>query len=842
MTGKRSKTRSGRSESKAKSKSTSKSKSSSKSHSKTRTAHRLRLSYKKLTQTLPKSWIAFRTTAELDPVSGSIGQQRAMEAIAVGLEITTRGFNIYAAGEAGSGKTSTLESLLEKRAAQEPVPDDLVYVTNFNRPERPTPLFLPAGQGKKLKKDMETLVTDLRRLVPQALSEGSFGHIKASLLSRVRREAAKLTEKTSAAAQKLGLRLEEEGDGMRVVPEIDGEPLDNETFERLSAAQKRKIESRMVEFQKHMDAHAYGRRQLEREHLERLSEAQVRAITPLVEEALAEISKRYTSKDGPLKHYLQQVKKHILDHHRVFLPEEEGEETVMEKHGELRGQLKLYEVNLLCDRSDDTGAPVVFERVPNSANLCGCVEYRPQNGALTTDHTMIRAGALHAAHGGYLIVQAVDLLTCPSAWGCLKRALRHKETRVEEAAGLTEGQQRLAGTMKPEPAPIDVKVILVGSRELYYLLKTQDEDFGRLFKIKADFEPSMVRNKENVNKLAAFLGTVCRRESYLPLHRSGLSRLVEIASRRVEDQNRMTTHQAELLDVLAEANYFACGDNARAVRAEDVDRTLDEIRKRHGAVADAILREIGDGSIIIRTSGMAVGQINGIAIYDLAGVSFGMPVRITARVYAGRRGVVNIDREVNLSGAIHDKGSLILVGYMGGRYAHAQTLGLSASITFEQSYDEIDGDSASSAELYALLSALSGRPIRQGISVTGSVNQLGEVQPIGGVNHKIEGIFRVCEQRGLTGEEGVMIPAANMKNLMLSRHVIDAVRKGRFNIYAVSSIDEGIEVLTDVVAGTRDKNGKWTQGSINALVQKRLSDLQTVVRQEGVETTLDEKI
>ena len=796
-----------------------------------------KLKPKQLFKSIPKSWVSFRTTKNLKPHWGTIGQERAMEAIDVGLALETRGFNIFASGEAGSGKTSTLSKLLKERAADETVPPDLCYVSNFKHTERPVPIFVPAGVGRELKREVEQNILELKRLVPRALSEGTFGHIKASIMANIRHKAMEATKKASAAAEKLGLLLQEEEDGLRVIPLVKGEPLDEATFESMTPKQRREIESKMLSFQKHLDAHAYNQRQLEREHHEQLLSAEVRAITPLVEELLKDLKKRFGKHGAELTAYFDAMGQHILEHHRIFVAEEDGEGA--DKEGGLSGALEIYEVNLVCDRTDQKGAPVIIERVPSPANLCGCIEYLPANGGLTTNHTMIRAGALHQAHGGYLLLQVSDLLNHESAWPSLKRALRHKEVRVEEAAGVGEGQRRLAGTMKPEPVAIDVKVILVGSDALYYTMKLQDEDFGRLFKVKAEFEPSMEKNKDNVNLLACFLGRVCRTEGYLPVHRSGFMKLVEMASRRVSHQDRMTTHQAELLDLVAEANYFAKADNARAIRQEDVESALRQIKRRHGAVADSVSREIREGTIIIHTDGEAVGQINGIALYDLAGVSFGIPVRITSRVYAGRRGVVNIDREVNLSGAIHDKGSLILVGYLGGRYAHEQTLGLSASITFEQSYDEIDGDSASSAELYALLSAISGCPINQGISVTGSVNQLGEVQPIGGVNTKIEGIFRICSDRGLTGKEGVMIPRTNMKNLMLSNNVIEAVRAGTFSIYAVSSVDEGIEILTGVPAGKRRKDGTWTPGSINDRVQKRLQELQDVVVGEGVRTRLD---
>ncbi len=800
-----------------------------------------RLTPEQLTNTIKSTWLPFKTTAELPPYRGMIGQDRAMKAVDMGLRIDTRGFNIFAVGEPGSGKTSTLERILVERAAEEQVPHDLCYVFNFREPERPRPIMLPAGRGRQLARDMDRVVSELERTIPRVLSDGAFGHIRAGIIADTRKKAEELTRRAAQAAERLGLYIEEDDENLRVLPLLDGEPIDQKAFEQLPPSRRRRIESSMLAFQEHLDAFSYGRRQLERDHNQRLLRAEVRAITQLVEDQVGEVTTRYRRFDGGVSDFLLQLKDHILENHRTFVPPEEsggddeGDVHYIDPH-------VIYQVNVAVDRTDEQGAPVILERMPTTGNLCGYFEYKEAPGGFITDHMMIRAGALHQANGGYLLLQAGDLLSQESAWDCLKRALRHKGIRVEEGAGPAEGRPRIAGMMKPGTVPLKLKVILVGGADTYYFLRIEDEEFGRLFKVKADFEPRMARNRGNVLKLAQFLGQVCREEKHLPIHRSGMARLVEFASRRAAHKDRMTTRRADLLDLLAEANMFAREAGARAIRACDVDRALDEGRRREGALGDEIAREIREGSILIRTKGMAVGQINGIALYDIVGNYFGVPVRITARTYAGRRGVVNIDREVQLSGAIHDKGAMILVGYLGGRYAQEQTLGLSASITFEQSYDEIDGDSASSAELYALLSALSDCPIRQGVAVTGSVNQLGEVQPIGGVNEKIEGIFRVCKARGLTGDQGVLIPKTNVKNLMLSKEVVHAVRHGEFNIYAVSTIDEGIEVLTGVPAGKRRKDGHFTQGSINELVEKQLVRLQAVVRNEGVTTSLDRQL
>ncbi len=799
------------------------------------------LTTKQLTKRLPAAWTSFTTTAELEPSTATVGQERAMRAIDVGLQIPARGFNIYVAGEAGSGKTSILKRLLEERAAAEPVSKDLVYVTNFRHQDQPLPLHLPAGKGWALAKDMRGVVEELKSMIPRVLSEGAFGVIRSGIIAEFRVEVEALDAKTKKVAAKLDVHIEEDEEGFQVVPLLKGEPIDGAAFAKLSAKKRRQVQKKMLAFQEHMDNSAHEKRALERHHNRRLMAAEVQAIKSVVEGLIGEVSAWYVEGNEPVAQYLADVTKHILENHRCFLEGEGAEEG--EDDDTLQETLSLYQVNVLVDRSDEEGAPVVMERVPTPANLCGCFEYRTTKGGLATDHMLIRPGAMHQANGGYLLLQLSDMMAQESAWDSLKGALRHREVRIESSVGVAEGRPRIAGSLKPETVPLDVKVVLIGGPEYYYMLKMEDEDFDRLFKIKAEFERAIPRTRENVTRMARFLGRVCREEKLLPLHRSGLARLVEYSSRAVEHKERLSTRWAPLLDVMVEADFCARRVRARAIRGKDVESALAEIADRHGAPEESVGREIREGSVLLRTRGAVVGQINGIALYDLVGHCFGIPVRITARIYAGRRGVVNIDREVELSGAIHDKGALILVGYLGGCFAQEQTLGLSASITFEQSYDEIDGDSASSAELYAMLSALSQVPIRQGISVTGSVNQLGEVQPIGGVNEKIEGIFRVCKSRGLTGDQGVMIPQSNVKNLMLSQEVIAAVRSGDFNIYAVRTIAEGIEVLTGVEAGRRSRRtGAWTEGSVNARVQERLRMLGEALRADGVVTYLDREL
>ncbi len=764
-----------------------------------------------------------------------------MEAIDTGLKIDARGFNIFAVGESGSGKTSTIERILKNRAASEPVPDDLLYVYCFKNPSKPQPIFVPPGFGRKLASDMEGLVKELGQSVPRVLSESVIGHIRAGILGDTRNKADDLLKRATREAEKLNLLIEEGDDTLRVVPLKNGEPLDPESFEKLDRSNRRKIEANMIAFQEHLDAFSYRRRQLERKHSKKTLEAEVRVIKPLVEDLFNEIMDQYQKCGQGVAEFLVEAKNHILDNHSAFMPLE-GDDDVEESEPHKIDRYLIYKVNVVVDHTEQKGAPVIVERMPKPDNLCGYFEYREAPGGLVTDHTMIRAGAFHQANGGYLLIQASDLLSQQNAWNSLKRTLRHRGIRIEEGAGSAEGRPREAGMMKPGTVNIKLKTILVGNSEIYYMLKTEDEDFSRLFKIKADFEPYMRRSRDNVMKLSQFIGQVCQEENLLPIHRTGLLKIIAFASRSARHKERLTNRKADLLDLVAEANFFARDRRARAIRDTDVKQAIAARTKREGTIADILHREIREGTIMIQTKDTAVGQINGIALYDVVGNAFGIPVRITAKTYAGRRGIVNIDREVQLSGAIHDKGAMIMIGYLGDRYAQEQTLGFSASITFEQSYDEIDGDSASSAELYALLSSLSKVPVRQGIAVTGSVNQLGEIQPIGGVNEKIEGIFRLCSDRGLTGNEAVMIPKANVKNLMLSDDVTDAVRTGKFSVYAITTVDEGIEVLTGMPAGKRLKNGHFAEGSVDHLVAKQLKKLQDVIKAGAVTTASDTEL
>ncbi|MBN2529282.1 MAG: AAA family ATPase [Deltaproteobacteria bacterium] len=815
---------------------------------KTTTTHRLKP--QDLVYQLPPDCLKFETTEELGPHEGMIGQDRAMKAVEQGLEITTRGYNIFAVGEQGSGKTSTLKRIIKARAAKEPVAEDICYVYNFDAPETPKPIMVPAGTGRKLARDMERLVKELKKMIPRILLEGASGHIRAGIVAETKTRADDLTAKASRVAQDLGLMLQESENAIHVLPLFRGKPITEAKMEELPDRTRRRLEKKIIEFQERAESFAYARRQLEIDHDERVRQAEIRAIAPIVEERIGQVIEQYRELGNDIVNYLENVMNHCVENYHLFVQEEHD---MQEQEGAALAALlerdsgpgnddpeTLYHVNVLIDRSGEEGAPVVVERLPTAAALCGSFEYRETAGGLSTDHTLLRPGALHQANGGYLLLQAQDVLSHDNAWSSLKRALRHKEIIIDEGMGQGE-RPKLAGALKPGAVALNTKVILIGGHEIYYLLRMEDDNFSRLFKILADFEPSMSGTKTNAAKLARFIGQVCREEDYLPVHRSGVARLLEFAARQVAQKQKLLTRQAVILDLVAEANMFAHKRKSTSIRKSDVESAIEAREHRHGAIRQAVAREIDSGTVLIRSKGGSVGQINGIAVYDVGGFAFGTPVRITARTWVGRSGVVNIDREVHLSGAIHDKGALIMIGYVGGKFAVHEPLAFSASITFEQSYDEIDGDSASSAELYALLSSLSGCPINQGIAVTGSVNQLGELQPIGGVNEKIEGVFDMCAHRGLTGDQGVLIPVPNVKNLILKKEVVEAVRKGTFHIYAVSTIDEGMEVLTGMKAGKRQANGHWQKNSINALVQRRLSEFVAATR-DDVRSVLDKNL
>jgi lon-related putative ATP-dependent protease len=668
------------------------------------------------------------------------------------------------------------------------------------------------------------------------LSTAAFREERNRILDESHRRADARLAQLSRQARRLGLLVRRDGDRLAVTPLKAGAPLTTEEYDALPDEEKAAYEARSNLFQRRIPEYDRHLRQIQKDLEAQLLEAERGAIAHVVEVVLTELRRDNAALGEDIRRYLDQLQAYVMDNHRLFLPPEE--QSGPASQGEAAAEPPPpgvapahdhvpFRINILVDRHRETHAPVVVERNPTYPNLFGYPEYRETHGIYATDHTLIRAGALHRANGGYLVLQVNDLARSPYAWDALKKALRHRELRIEEME--EEGKPKTAGSVRPTPVPLRVKVALLGSPEAFALLQAEDDDFARLFKVKADFEPTMPLGPRSIRAVVRFITRVAREEGLLPLDRSALARILEHGVRQAGDQNRISTRLATLMDLAAEADHWARRAHRVAITGADVARALVERNRRHEKEEDAVLEEIRDRTILVDTRGAVVGQVNGLAVYDSGDHAFGVPARITARTYVGRKEVVNIDREVRLSGAIHDKGALTLVGFLGGRFASDKPLAMSASITFEQNYGTIEGDSASAAELFALLSSLSSVPLRQGIAVTGSVNQQGEVQPVGAVNEKIEGFFKVCRLRGLTGREGVIIPKLNARHLMLAQEVVDAVRRGRFHVFAVAHADEGLEILTGRRAGRR-RNGTWEPDTVNALVDRRLRELGEILR------------
>ncbi|MBI5490341.1 MAG: AAA family ATPase [Deltaproteobacteria bacterium] len=767
-----------------------------------------------------------------------VGQRRAVGALDFGLRVRARGFNIYVLGDPGSGKTTSAERMVEARAAEEPPGLDVIYVHDFDEPDHPRGIRLAAGQAGPFAHDIDSAITELGREIPRVLSTAAFRDQRHKILDASNQKAEARFVQLVRQGRRHRLLVRRDGDHLALTPLKGGTPLTTEQYDALPDEVRAAYESRSNAFQRRIPEYDRHLRQIQKELEAELLEAERAGIAHVVEVVFNELQRKHPELPQDAKRYVEQLHDYVLDNHRLFLPPEElpgAESREGAESGDEAGagggpqvhEHPPFRINVLVDRRRETRAPVVVERNPTYPNLFGYPEYRETRGIYSTDHTLIRPGALHRANGGYLILQIADLARSPNAWDALKKAIRHRELRIEELED--ESKPKTTGSVRPTPIPLDVKVILVGSSETYWALQSQDDDFTRLFKVKADFEAAMPLSRRTLLAAVRFVARAAGEERLLPLERGALAKVLEHGVRDAGDQKRLTTRLATLIDLAAEADHWARRVRHKSISSADVDRALAERFRRHEKDEDAVLKEIRDGTILLDTRGAVIGQVNGLTVYDQGDHSFGVPARITARTYVGRKEVVNIDREVRLSGAIHDKGALTLVGFLGGRFARDKPLALSASITFEQNYGFVEGDSASAAELYALLSSLARVPIRQGIAVTGSVNQQGEIQPVGGVNEKIEGFFRVCRIKGLTGAEGVIIPRVNVRHLMLDQDVVDAVRRRRFRIFAVGHVDEGIEILTGRVAGRR-RRGRWQPESLNELIDRRLRELGEVLR------------
>lgn len=782
----------------------------------------------------------FTTTDDLDTDVEFIGQERAIKSIELGIAIQRQGYNIFALGPSGTGKHGLVRRLVEKRAAAEPPPNDWCYVNNFQQPYIPRALRLPPGTGRTLQQDMERLIEELRTGLSSAFDSEEYQTRRRVLEAEFNERQQGTFKVLQDQARERGLTLLRTPAGLAFAPLKDGEVLPPDEFQKLPEEERARLENEVEALQVELQKVLLQVPRWEREFRSRLRDLDREVATLVINDVVDDLLEKYKELPNVLE-YLQAVQQDVGEHLEDFLSDPdarpEGEPPVnlpVPGGAKVSATLRRYQVNVLVDASGATGAPVIYETNPSYLNLVGRVEQMAMMGALITDFTLIKPGALHRANGGYLLLDADKVLSSPYAWEGLKRALQFQQIRIESPAQMMNLSSTIS--LEPEPIPLDVKVILLGERRIYYLLTQADPDFLDLFKIAADFDDEFVRDEETVTQYARLIATIVKREELLPFDRSAVCRVIEHAARVVEDRERVTARTQTIVDLLQEADHWAMTAGATVVSAEHVQQALDAQVYRNDRIRERMQEEILRETIFVDTDGEKIGTINGLSVISMGTYSFGRPSRITATVTMGKGDVLNIEREVEMSGPFHSKGVLILSSYLRSRYAQEHPLTLDASLVFEQSYGGVDGDSASSTELYALLSAIAQVPIKQSIAVTGSVNQLGQVQAIGGVNEKIEGFFDLCKARGLTGEQGVMIPSSNVKHLMLRHDVIKAVAEGKFHIYPISTIDEGIEVLTGIPAGKANAKGVYPKGTINRMVSDRLAKLAEKRRELDAES------
>jgi lon-related putative ATP-dependent protease len=788
----------------------------------------------------------FKSTEELPPLDSVIGQERALNAVNFGINIKSKGYHMYALGPTGTGKRTIIQKFLKKDAATKPVPDDWLYVNNFEDEDKPRAVRLPAGKGREFRDDMDRLVEDLRTDVPRAFEGEEYEREREKIEEEFQNKSKELFEQLNAKAQEHNYGLVQTPQGLIIVPVVNDEFLTPAEMAKMDEEQRQQLEEGREKLQNEMRDTMRQVQDLQKEGKERARELDRRIVGFAVDHLIDDLQEKYAHFEGVTR-FLNEARSYLLKNVHAFKQIKQMEEAPQQQKmamamfpGGRQQSFDEYRVNLIVDHSDTAGAPMAMESNPTGPNLIGRIEHQGQFGALVTNFRMIKEGALHCCNGGYLMLDAFDVLTKPGSWYVLKRALKNREINIEsmgEAFGLITTR-----TLQPEPIPLDIKVILIGDPYIYYLLYHYDSEFQELFKVKADFETRIDWQPESAQKYAYFIGTICREENLRHFDPTGVAKVVEHGSRLASHNKKIATKFGDVVDLIRQASYWAGYNGNGHVTASDVRKAIDEQIYRANRLEEAVREMIEEGTILIDTEGEVVGQVNGLSVLPLGDYAFGKPSRVTARTHMGSSGLVNIDRETKLGGPIHNKGTMILAGYLGGRYALEVPMTLSASIAFEQLYEGVEGDSASSTELYALLSSLSGYPISQELAVTGSVNQLGEVQAIGGVNEKIEGFFEVCRLKGLTGYQGVMIPESNMKHLMLREHVVEAVSQGKFHIFPIATIDQGIALLTGIEAGERQPDGTYPEDTINRAVQNRIRELAEKAKAFGKEEKEEKKM
>ena len=781
------------------------------------------LSYKDLKMTCNTSIFDFETTEELEPIQSGIGQDRGIKALEFGLQVNVKGYNLYLEGPSGVGKTMYTKNYLDKIASKQRPPHDWCYIYNFDNPNEPIAVDLPAGQGKEFKEAMEGFIKEIKKDIKKTFNNDDFEKEKALIKQEFEAKRSALLEQLNKEASKYDFQVKTAQNGIYMMPVVDGKAIEEEEFDKLDEDIKKQYEEKSTIVQEQIMNVIGQIKEIERLSDKKISEWQSNIALLTVNVHINYLKSKY-KRYKKINQFLTNIKQDILKNISAFLDTDENKnqqaQVPQNPMNKKQDPCLNYRVNLFVDNSNREGAPVIMDSNYSFNNIFGTIEYENYYGSLKTDHTMLKPGLLQQANGGYIVFQAKDLLANPACYENLKKALRVKKVGIENVS--EQRSSMVLVSLKPEPIPLDLKVVLIGNDSIYQTLLAMDSDFRKLFKIKVEFEETAAISKENVNKLAQIIHGFCENEELPHLDKDAMARLIEYASKLAGSHNKISTRFNDLIQVVGEAATWAKISRSKTVTAKFIDKALEQRVERVKKYDEKYMEMIKENTLLINTSGFEVGQLNGLTVLTIGDYSFGKPAKITVNTYTGKSGIVNIEREIDISGPSHSKGVYILSGYLGEMFAQDIPLCLTASICFEQLYNGVDGDSASSTELYGLLSSLSGIPINQSIAVTGSVNQKGEIQPIGGVNEKIEGFFQICKMRGLDGSHGVMIPIQNVDNLQLSDEIIEAVKNKKFHIYSVSTIEEGIEVLTGVPAGKKDKDGHFPAGTINYLVYEKL--------------------
>ena len=784
------------------------------------------LSYKDLKDVCNPNMFKFDKIKEVADTTNLVyGQDRGIKALEFGVNVDLKGYNLYLEGPTGVGKTMYTKKFLQTRAAKEKVPNDWCYIYNFNDPNEPIAVSLPAGQGKVFQETMDAFIRNIRKDIKKTFNNDEFEKEKKLIKQEFEEKKDSILVKLNDKTLKHGFQVKSAQNGIYMMPVYEGKTIEEEEYEKLPLEVKSEFESKSQVVQEMIFDTLSELKIIENKADKKIEEWKANIALLTVNIHVNNVKANY-KRNKKINNFLDNVKKDILKNVNAFMNTENENDNKQQLPPQVRAMQNNepwlnYRVNLFVDNSNLEGAPVIMDSNYTFQNIFGKLEYENQYGIMKTDFTMLKPGLLQKANGGYIIFQAKDLLSNPQCYENLKKVLLVKEVSSEN--NMEQRSSMMLVSLKPEPIPLDLKVILIGNSEIYHTLLSMDDDFRKLFKIKVEFEEDAPKTEENIAKLVKFVRSYCEQEDLLDVDKEAMARIVEYASKLSGDKEKLSTQFSEIGQIVGEASTWAKLDKSKIVTQKYVQKAFDERIERIKKYDTKYSQMIKEGALLINTEGYKVGQINGLTVITIGDYSFGKPSKITANTYIGRQGIVNIEREVQMSGSTHSKGVMILTGYLGELFAQDKALSLNASICFEQLYGGVDGDSASSTEAYAILSSLSEMPINQSIAVTGSVNQKGEIQPIGGVNEKIEGFFQICKMRGLNGEHGVIIPIQNVRNLHLNDEVVDAVKNGLFHIYAISTIDEGIEILTGVPAGKKDKYGKFPAGTINYLANEKLT-------------------